>query len=263
MNAIFEPNQTDLLKPAEIMVLPSYMDRHQHQYAQIVIAITGRAEFDVAGEINLIGPGQGCIVRSNHDHRFGGIGTCEILVLNFFDPELMPKQMTDILNRHSSEYVYFQLDFKIQQLIQMFVEEIKSHPDDELLSQACRKTVIALLDKHIKGFEMYKKGHRLNMELIDRYIEQSMANKISVSDLAACVFLGESQFHLLFKSQVGMTPHQYVLSKRIDKAKQLIKEGQYSFAHIAEVAGFSGQSAFTHSFTRLVGLSPSLYRKQG
>lgn len=101
----------------------------------------------------------------------------------------------------------------------------------------------------------------MNIDLLDRYIHQHLASKISVSDLAASAFLGESQFHLVFKAQVGITPHQYVLNKRIDMAKKLIKEGQYSLGHIAELIGFSDQSVFTHTFTRLVELSPSQYRK--
>ncbi len=249
-------------KPAQVITLPSQMDRHQHDYTQIVIGLSGRAEFDVEGEVNLIGPGQGCIVRASSEHSFGGIGLSDILVLNFLDIGEQDSQVSHLLEDLLSEEVYFQLDFQIQQLIQMLVHEIKSSPDDLLLCRACQDTIIALLHRHVKKFEMYKKGHRLNMELIDRYIEQHLASKIKVADLSASSFLGESQFHLLFKAQVGMTPHQYVLLKRVEESKRLIQEGQYSIGHIAEVTGFSDQSVFTHTFTRLVGMSPSQFRKE-
>ncbi|WP_232012669.1 helix-turn-helix transcriptional regulator [Vibrio aphrogenes] len=248
-------------KPAQVITLPSFMDHHQHDYTQIVIGLSGRAEFDVEGEVNLIGPGQGCIVRASSEHRFGGIGLSDILVLNFLDITDADSQVSHLLADLLSEEVYFQLDFQIQQLIQMLVQEIKSSPDDLLLCRACQDTIIALLHRHIKKFERYKKGHRLNMALIDRYIQQHLASKIKVADLSASSFLGESQFHLLFKAQVGMTPHQYVLLKRIEEAKRLIKEGHYNIGHIAEVTGFSDQSVFTHSFTRIVGVPPSQFRK--
>lgn len=258
----FEQLHPESPKPAQVITLPSYMERHQHNYTQIVIGLSGRAEFDVEGEINLIGPGQGCIVRASSEHRFGGIGLSDILVLNFLEINQPDPQVSHLLEDLLAEEVYFQLDFQIQQLIQMLVQEIKSSPDDLLLCRACQDTIIALLHRHIKKFEMYKKGHRLNMDLIDRHIHQYLTTKITIADLAACSFLGESQFHLLFKAQVGMTPHQYVLMKRMEEAKRLIKEGQYSLGNIAGMIGFSDQSVFTHSFTRIVGMSPSRFRKQ-
>ncbi|SJN26784.1 Transcriptional regulator, AraC family [Vibrio casei] len=264
MLAMIKPNDFHHYppKPAQVITLPSYMNRHHHDYTQIVIGLTGRAEFDVDGEVNLIGPGQGCIVRASSEHSFGGIGTSDILVLNFINMTEQDSQVSHLLEELLADEVYFQLDFQIQQLVRMLVQEIKSSPDDLLLCRACQDTIIALLYRHIKKFEMFKKGNRLNMDLLDRYIHQHLASKISVSDLAACVFLGESQFHLVFKTQIGITPHQYVLNKRIEMAKNLIKEGQYNLGHIAELIGFSDQSVFTHTFTRLVDVSPSQYRKQ-
>lgn len=61
---------------------------------------------------------------------------------------------------------------------------------------------------------------------------------------------------------MGITPHQYVLGKRIDMARELIEQGHLSLGQIAEFTGFSSQSTFTHTFTRLQGLSPSQYKKQ-
>ncbi|MBT0343417.1 AraC family transcriptional regulator, partial [Vibrio campbellii] len=92
--------------------------------------------------------------------------------------------------------------------------------------------------------------------------EQHLSHKISVAQLAGSVFLGESQFHSLFKDQMGITPHQYVLGKRIDMARDLIEQGHLTLGQIAEFTGFSSQSTFTHTFTRLQGLSPSQYKKQ-
>ncbi|MBD1577829.1 MULTISPECIES: helix-turn-helix transcriptional regulator [Vibrio] len=249
-------------KTAQVLTLPSYMERHQHGYPQIVIGLKGRAEFEVDGEVKLIGPGQGCIVPAGYDHRFGGIGLSDILVLNFFmEMEAVDSDLNERVNALLEKDIYFQLDLPIQQLVQLLVKEIQADPDDVWLCQACQDTIIALLHRHTKPFEMLKKGNRLNIDLIDRYIQQHLASKISVANLAACVFLGESHFHLLFKSQVGCTPHQYIVQKRIELAQSLIKEGQYNLGHISQLVGFSDQSTFTNNFCRLVGVSPSHYRK--
>lgn len=259
----YQPNDKVLSpRPAELVTLPSYMECHDHSYTQVVIGLKGQAEFEVQGVGNLVGPGQGCVVTSGTGHAFGGVvGQSDILVLNLpisgrDDPLLLQK-----MNVVSNADIYFQLDGQIQKLIQLLVKEMQASPNDLLLSRACNDTVMALLQRHISTFETHRKESRFDLEAIDRYIEQHLGRKISVAQLAGSVYLGESQFHMLFKEQMGITPHQYLLGKRIDMAKDLIEQGCLSFGQIAELTGFSGQSTFTHSFTRLQGISPSQYRK--
>ncbi|CDT13976.1 AraC family transcriptional regulator [Vibrio coralliirubri] len=250
-------------RPAEIITLPSHMDCHDHHYSQVVIGLNGQAEFEVCGKGNLIGPGQGCVVTASSDHAFGGVvGQSDILVLNMPVPTDDNPLMLEKINQLESSNVYFQLDAQIQKLIHMLVQEMQASPDDLLLSRACNDTVIALMQRHISAFETSIKDSRFDLEALDRYIEQHLANKISVAQLAGSVFLGESQFHMLFKEQMGITPHQYVLGKRIDRSRRLIEQGNLSLGQVAELAGFSGQSSFTHTFSRLQGMSPSQYKKK-
>ncbi len=208
-------------RPAELVTLPSYMDCHDHQYTQIVIGLKGQAEFEVRGRGNLVGPGQGCVVTACSDHAFGGvIGQSDILVLNMPLPSGDDPLMLQKINQLEQSHLYFQLDGQIQKLIQMLVREMQASPNDLLLSRACNDTVMALLQRHISAFETPKKESRFDLDAIDRYIESHLSHRISVAQLAGSVFLGESQFHNLFKEQMGITPHQYVLGKRIDMAKE-------------------------------------------
>lgn len=250
-------------RPAQLVTLPSYMECHDHNYTQVVIGLKGQAEFEVSGYGNLVGPGQGCVVTSGSGHAFGGVvGQSDILVLNMPMPNADDPLMLQRLNDLNQKETYFQLDGQIQKLIQMLVAEMQSNPEDLLLSRACSDTVVALMQRHMMAFETVRKDSRFDLEAIDRYIEQHLSQKISVTQLAGSVFLGESQFHSLFKDQMGITPHQYVLGKRIDMAKQLIEQGHLTLGQVAEFTGFSGQSTFTHTFSRLQGISPSQYKKR-
>jgi len=250
-------------RPAQLITLPAYMECHDHNYTQIVIGLKGHAEFEVCGSGNIIGPGQGCVVTSGSDHAFGGIvGQSDILTLNLPTPSNDDSEALQKINELSRQDIYFQLDGQIQRLIQMLVFEMQSHPDDLLLSRACSDTVTAVLQRHIYSFSPHKKDSRFDLDAVDRYIEQNLSRRISVAQLAGSVFLGESQFHMLFKEQIGLTPHQYVLSKRIDMAKSLIEQGRLNLGQIAELTGFSNQSTFTHTFSRLQGISPSQFKKR-
>ncbi|MGB2079114.1 MAG: AraC family ligand binding domain-containing protein, partial [Vibrio sp.] len=158
--------------PSRIVTLPSFMAKHHHSYMQLVIGLTGRCEFNVNGEVNLVGPGQGCVVYSHQNHSFGGIGQAEILVLNFSDFTQKHSQAVQLLKRALSGEVYFQVDFQMQQLLRLLVSEVKNNPNDQLLLQACQDTVLATLHQHIETYVLLKKGNRLNMAQIDRYIDQ-------------------------------------------------------------------------------------------
>ncbi|MCJ2377603.1 AraC family transcriptional regulator [Vibrio sp. ZSDZ34] len=249
--------------PAQIVQLPAYMSSHDHQYSQVVVGLKGQAEFEVGGVGNLVGPGQGCVVTAGLDHAFGGtVDEPDILVLNLPIPNDNDPLVLNRINELSQGDIYFQLDSQIQKLIRMLVQEMTANPDDLLLSRACNDTVVALLQRHILSFKGNHRESRFDLAQIDRYIDQHLSRGITVSQLAGSVFLGESQFYALFKEQLGITPHQYVLGKRIDAAKTLIEQGRLSLGQVAELTGFSGQSTFSHAFARLQGISPSQYKRR-
>ncbi|MGF1728550.1 helix-turn-helix domain-containing protein [Photobacterium kasasachensis] len=248
-------------KPSEIVALPQQMDHHNHGYNQVVIGLSGQTEFDIEGYGNLVCSGQGCLVTADSEHAFSGIGKNEILVLNVPVDQLHPSYTQDRMDRLFDQSSYFHLDSQAQNLIQALTAEMTAHPDDLLLSKACTDTLLCVLQRHFKPLNDDRQIYRLNMDIIDQYILQHLTRKISVTQLAGLVFLGESQFHYLFKEQTGVTPHQYVLKKRLEMAKQLIEESHLSLAQVAQSSGFASQSSFTQAFSRLYGMPPARYRK--
>ncbi|WP_107850681.1 helix-turn-helix domain-containing protein [Oceanimonas marisflavi] len=249
-------------KPCEILTLPAEMATHQHHYNQMVIGLNGQTEFDIDGNGSLLGPGQGCLVASELDHAFGGLGRNSILVVNL--PPLSTPWVPNGETRLSGLFDkprYFQLPSQARQLVSALSQEISSNPEDELLGQACAHTLICALQRHMAFNPSRPRRTQLNLDLLDDYIRQHLHRKISVTQLAGCVFLGESQFHQLFKEQTGLSPYQYVLQKRLTEACRLLTSSQHSLADIAQRCGFSSQSLFTQVFSRNLGVTPARYRK--
>ena len=247
------------IKPTEIITLPNEINHHDHNYNQIIIALEGRSEFSIEGLGNLILPGQGCAVTASSDHAFNGVGHSQILVLNLPCEDQLDIENAQRIQTLFDSSHYFQLDTKIQRLISLLVSEIQDNPNDQLLSRACNNTLIALLQRHLYVGNRYLQ--RINMDSIDAYIGKHIGAKINVGQLAGCVFLCESQFYALFKQQLGMTPHQYVIQKRLILAKEFLETSALSLSQIAEACGFANQSSFAHTFTKIQGISPSKYRK--
>ncbi len=79
--------------------------------------------------------------------------------------------------------------------------------------------------------------------------------------LAAIAHISPSYFSALFKQSTGLTPHQYVIQRRIDRAKQLLLQGM-SVAEVALNLGFSRQSHLSRHFKRLVGVTSKEFWKR-
>ncbi len=84
----------------------------------------------------------------------------------------------------------------------------------------------------------------------------------SVEDIAREV--GISPFHFIrqFESVFGLTPHQFRIQSRLDRARQLLAAGQRSVTDVCMEVGFSSLGSFSDSFSRRVGTSPSAYQRR-
>jgi AraC-like DNA-binding protein len=90
----------------------------------------------------------------------------------------------------------------------------------------------------------------------------SLKEDISTADVARECSLSAGHFARAFRQTTGLSPHQWLLSRRIDRAHELLCEGELSLAEIASACGFADQSHFTKVYARLRGISPGVWRRQ-
>ena len=79
--------------------------------------------------------------------------------------------------------------------------------------------------------------------------------------MAAVAHLSPYHFARQFKAATGLPPHQYVIARRVERAQQLLRQGDLSLAVVAACAGFSDQSQLAQNFKRVVGVTPGQFRK--
>jgi AraC family transcriptional regulator len=92
------------------------------------------------------------------------------------------------------------------------------------------------------------------------FVDANLDGDISVMLLARACGLSTKHFSRAFRQSTGLAPHQWLLQRRIDKAKQLLR-GSPALVDVALACGFADQSHFTRVFTRTVGLSPGQWRR--
>lgn len=93
------------------------------------------------------------------------------------------------------------------------------------------------------------------------YIEEHLSQDLSLSQLASLSGISSSHFKTLFRESVGIPVHQYVIQRRLDRAKDLLMVGRLSIAEIALETGFSHQSHLARHLRRSSGLSPRAMKR--
>jgi AraC-like DNA-binding protein len=94
-------------------------------------------------------------------------------------------------------------------------------------------------------------------ELLDAHL----AGGITLSDLAAACGLSTSHFVRAFRQSAGITPHAWLIRRRIDRAMTLMRMTAEPLSTIAQTAGFADQSHFTRVFSKVTGVSPGNWRR--
>lgn len=100
-----------------------------------------------------------------------------------------------------------------------------------------------------------------DLRMVDEYIDNASGSSVTNAQLASLVNLPEAVFQKAFKVSTGETPYQYVLQRRILRAKSLLGMKDLSIAEIAYSCGFSSQSHMTDVFRCRVGATPASMRK--
>jgi len=95
------------------------------------------------------------------------------------------------------------------------------------------------------------------------YLDAHFAEPLDIATVARASCLSEYHFFRLFRAVHGMSPYQYVLRKRLEKAVARLREGRTSLAGIAEEFGFSDIHAFSKAFKNGMGVSPRAYLRKG
>jgi AraC family transcriptional regulator len=100
------------------------------------------------------------------------------------------------------------------------------------------------------GFTLQQK------KAVDDFMTKNLGSDICVEDIAKVVQFSPAHFNRLFRRTYRTSPHQKLISMRVEKARDMIKKGNLSLSDIAHETGFCDQSHLTHLFRRHFGVTP-------
>jgi AraC family transcriptional regulator len=158
-------------------------------------------------------------------------------------------------------------DTILQRLLAAIRLSLDEQPANRLKMDYLSQALAAhLLTKH-SGLGPAKTIRRMSIfnvreiGLIVDYIAANLSSNMSIDELAEIVGLGRAQFSARFKATTSMTPHQFVIMKRINRARKLLVEPRADYAFIAMLCGFASWAHFISTFKRATGTTPHEYRR--
>ena len=166
---------------------------------------------------------------------------------------------------------YNVMDETIKGIMELFMLEAKAKGRN---GDIYLKNLISLLSTHyVQNYSNFydQKNKQLSsskfdhqqVSRIDQYIDDNIGSHISVDDLADLLKCSKFYFLREFKKLVGVTPYQYLMTKRLEQAKTLLSGESVNIAVTAHDLGFNDQSHFTRAFKNHFGITPGQFIKQG
>jgi AraC-like DNA-binding protein len=93
-------------------------------------------------------------------------------------------------------------------------------------------------------------------------MDSEYARTLNVEQIGRSAHLTEAHFSRQFRRAFGETPHQYLLSRRLERAAALLGNTDYTVTRICDLVGLSSLGSFSTAFRRAYGASPTAYRAQ-
>jgi AraC family transcriptional regulator len=120
----------------------------------------------------------------------------------------------------------------------------------------CEVARIAALRRSTRQ-ELYRRLHRAR-----DYMEASVGERLGLERIARVAAMAPHHFLRTFKQLFGATPHQYLVARRMERARDLLARSDVPVTQIGLDVGFDSAGAFSGAFRRRVGVSPQAYRRQ-
>lgn len=154
-------------------------------------------------------------------------------------------------------------------LLHLLMNRVHSVADrDDLLARLLRDSLADVVRLHLSDHYAAIRHHHIDGRALDaitqaklvEFIEEELDTGIGLGTLAARADLSVGQFVKAFTTTFHTTPYQYVLARRIDRAKRLLSSTALPITEISSCVGFSSPSHFATAFKSRIGVTPTAYR---
>ena len=232
---------------------------HSHDHAQLVFGLSGALDFEVEGHGSQVLQQSFVVIPAGAHHACGSPNGSRCLVLDVPDDQWIIQSLGDhaeASRRLLDTTARLSLDAGQSQLIHWLAN---SPVADPLIAQQGAVLLLASLNTP-RPAEL--SARRLPYAALDAHIDQYAAYPLQVADLARIAGLSSARLHARFVAECGQTPMDYIRSRRLHKAVNLLRTSVLPIGEIASRVGYSSQSAFAAAVLREFGTTPGRLRRE-
>ena len=218
---------------------------HKHEFNQVVLPLHGVIEITVDGSNGAVGSGQAVIVPKGVEHSFNAKEQARFLVAD----------LKDLPARASGLPSPFVTVSKVIQSFSIFAETLLQHQSDPELEGS----LISLLKKLLDSQDFTPRISSRISRVIE-FMDAHLHNPDVLEELPQIANLSPSHFKVDFKRQMGKTCRDFLIERRMERARALLAHTDMPIQLVAENVGYTSLSAFSRRFTLSFGEPPSQYK---
>lgn len=242
---------------------------HHHTETEFNFILNGAGEYNLGGKNYNIRHGDLFIIRSNEQHCIPTITSDTLLSLNMY---ISPYFLWDICSDYipySKIHALINADIPIQnrqldnELSECFMRIVELYddgtPQNRFRLRSCVLQAVMLIADRIdvENENNLPPVERLSdIQKAVEFIKNNYGSAIELEDIAKSAAMSSSYLSATFKKITGMSPYNYLITTRIEKAAELIKKTDKTVMSIALECGFTSLTSFNKAFKKLVGITP-------
>ncbi len=246
------------------------LEMHSHTYHELYFLLSGERRYLVGREIYDVEPGNIVVIPGDTLHRTASPERrgYERYVLYFNEKDIgdfISRIGKDVFDGFINKGCISLPDEKCAVIRRCFEEIEREDVNGDFLSRSIKQNILEqIILTAVRYGKKKQKGNRAEedkFEEIVRYISENYMREITLSEIAARVYMEETYFSKKFKRLTGFGFKEYLIFTRIKAAQKMLWETDASVIEISDLCGFSSSNYFGDVFKRYVGVSPSEYRK--
>ncbi|MGO1470115.1 MAG: AraC family transcriptional regulator [Tissierella sp.] len=262
----FEKKDEVSIKPELLYVSKAEYDTdwhstmHMHPFTEMFYVTHGKGIFKIEERVFNVGKDDLIIVNSNviHTESSKGTNALEHIVIGIEGLSVDDENPYTIynFNEKKEEVLYY---------LEKIIEEIEL--EHSFYTNMCQNYLEILIFNILRlSTDNMKLENNKNVtkecSYIKDYIDTNYAENLSLDGLASIAYMNKFYMSRLFKENIGKTPIDYLIDKRISVSKILLETTEHSLTEIFKIVGFSSQSYFNQIFKKRVNMTPREYREK-
>jgi AraC family transcriptional regulator len=243
---------------------PFESPQHYTQDYGLVIHLQNQSlhrRIDKCEKVENIQPGDVAVIPPYVVHWAATAQKSEFLVI-ILDSNLISPSGCELLRKDNVKVIphFSKPDPLIYQIGLALKAELKDGVKCRLYAESMATALAAHLLQHYSVLNLecdcYAGLSQPKLRKVTEFILNHLGEDLAISAIANEVSMSKYHFARLFKKSTGLSPYQYVIKCRIERAKKLLSQGNLQISEIGLEVGFADQSQFTRHFKRLTGVTP-------